>query len=247
MRYGEPSIADALARLAARGVSRITVFPLYPQYSGAATESSIEAVRDVAAEAGIAIPLDIVPAFFDHPRFLEASVEAIAPTLQEANAERTVFSFHGLPERQVRKADTSGSHCFATPDCCDDESALHFCYRAQCLATTRLLGEALVIPEEERVPAFQSRFGRDRWIKPHTDRELARLGEEGVRRVAVITPAFVADCLETLEEIGIRGAATFEEHGGDQLTLAPCLNTIEIWADGVVEIASETTPALDGS
>lgn len=243
MRYGEPAIAEALARLNEQGVRHVAVLPLYPQHSSAATESSVEAVRSAAAGSGVSI--SVVPAFFDHPRFIEAVAEAARPTLDAGAPERVVFSFHGLPERQVRKADASG-RCFTSPDCCPDGlDAGIDCYRAQCFATAQAVGDALEIAEEQRVVAFQSRFGRERWIKPHTDRVLAALAREGVRRVAVITPGFVADCLETLEEIGIRGAATFREHGGEELSLAPCVNAGDLWADALVAIARESAPLLD--
>ncbi len=243
MRYGEPAIAEALARLRERGVRDIAVFPLYPQHSSAATESSVEAVRSAAAGSGVT--LSVVPAFFDHPRFIEAVAGAARPALDAAAPERVVFSFHGLPERQVRKADTSG-RCFVDPDCClERRDGGIDCYRAQCIATAQAVDDALAIPEEQRVVAFQSRFGRERWIRPHTDRVLAELAREGVRRVAVIMPGFVADCLETLEEIGIRGAATFREHGGEQLSLAPCVNASDLWADALVAIARESNPGLD--
>lgn len=245
MRYGEPAIAEALARLREQGVRRIAVFPLYPQHSSAATESSVEAVR--AAAAGHGFTLSVVPAFFDYPRFIEAVAEAARPTLDAAAPERVVFSFHGLPERQVQKADASG-RCFVDPDCClERRDGGIDCYRAQCFATAQAVGDALAIPEEQRVVAFQSRFGRERWIRPHTDHVLAELAREGVRRVSVIMPGFVADCLETLEEIGIRGAATFREHGGEQLSLAPCVNARDPWADALVAIARESNPGLCSS
>lgn len=246
MRYGEPAIPKAIARLHAQGVTHISVFPLYPQHSAAATESSVEAARSAAA--GSAVTMNVVPAFFDDARFVDAVVEAARPTLAAAAPERVLFSFHGLPERQVRKADASGRHCFASRDCClGRRDAGINCYRAQCFATAQAVGDALEIPEEERVVAFQSRFGRERWIRPHTDRLLGELAREGVRRVAVITPGFVADCLETLEEIGIRGAATFREHGGEQLSLAPCVNASDLWADALVSIARKSNSFIDSS
>ncbi|HCU99635.1 MAG: ferrochelatase [Dehalococcoidia bacterium] len=243
MRYGEPAIPEALARLYAQGVSHISVFPLYPQHSSAATDSSVEAVR--AAAVGSPVTMNVVPAFFDHPRFIQAVAEASRPMLDDGAAERVVFSFHGLPERQVRKADRTG-RCFTESDCCFGSlNGEMECYRAQCFSTAQALGDALGIPEGQRLVTFQSRLGRDRWIKPHTDRVLAQLGREGVRCVAVITPGFVADCLETLEEIGIRGSATFREHGGEQLSLASCVNASDAWVDAVVAIARELNPSID--
>lgn len=242
MRYGEPSIAAALARLRERGIARIVVFPLYPQYSSAATGSSLERVFAAAGRLWNTPYLQVIPPFYDHPEFLDACAEVIRPVVERTDPERVFFSFHGLPERQVRKSDPTGRHCLASADCCDAiASANRNCYRAQCFATARLLGQRLGVGAERRIVCFQSRLGRDPWIRPYTDELLASEPRAGVRRAVITSPAFVADCLETLEELGMRGLETWRENGGETLELAPCVNSTDRWADAVVTIAREST------
>jgi ferrochelatase len=242
MRYGEPSIATALAALRGRGVRRIVVFPLYPQYSEATTGSTLEKLRKECTRSGWSPELHVVPPFYDRPEFLSAFVEVTLPVIERVRPEKVFISFHGLPERQILKADRSGSHCLRHDDCCDRiVDANRDCYRAQCMATARLLGDRLGLAEEQRVVCFQSRLGRTPWIRPYTDELLAEEARAGHRRAVILSPAFVADCLETLEELGIRGVATWREHGGETLELAPSLNAGDDWADAVVEIARESS------
>ena len=245
MRYGSPSIASVLRDLSRRGIERLVVFPLYPQYSSAATGSSLERVFRECARMQNTPYLQVVPPFFDHPAFIDACAAVSRPFLDRAGHELVFFSFHGLPERQVRRGDPTGAHCLAAADCCERPSvATRFCYRAQCLATARLLAGALGVPEGRRVVAFQSRLGRDPWIGPQTDLVLAEKARAGVKRAAILSPAFVADCLETLEELGIRGRETWHASGGETLDVVPCLNADDRWADAVVRIARETCPEV---
>ena len=245
MRYGSPSIGDALAAFAKRGVRRIVVFPLYPQYSSAATGSSVEAVFRAAAGEWNAPQLAVVPPFFDHPRYIASFVEAARPCIREVEPERVFFSFHGLPERQIRKSDRSGAHCLRSAECClRPGDALGDCYRAQSFLTARLVGDALGVPEEQRIVSFQSRLGRTPWIQPFTDVEIRETARRGVKRAVVVVPSFVADCLETLEEIAIRADADWRAHGGETLRLVPSLNDRDSWADAVVAIAREASPWL---
>ena len=240
MRYGRPSIASALERLRRADVDRIVVFPLYPQYSSAATGSSIEKVYRAAARLWNTPTLQMVPPFYDHPSFIECCVEVARPHLEEIDPEVVFFSFHGLPERQVHKSDDTGGHCLSSQDCCSRlVTANRNCYRAQCFATARLLAERLGIPPEKREVCFQSRLGRDPWIRPYTDELFVEHPRRGVKRAAVLSPAFVADCLETLEELGIRGVEQWREHGGEVLRVVPCLNAADAWADAVIAIARE--------
>ena len=147
-----------------------------------------------------------------------------------------------MPERQILKADRSGARCLRRPDCCERiVEANRDCYRAQCFATARLLGDRLGLDEERRVVCFQSRLGRTPWIRPYTDELLAEEARAGRRRAVILSPAFVADCLETVEELGIRGVETWKEHGGEELVLAPSLNASDDWADAVVSIAAESS------
>jgi len=240
MRYGQPSVASGLEELRDNGVQRIVVFPLYPQYSSAATGSSIEKVFACASELWNVPPLQFVPPFYDHPAFIEAKAAVARPYLERADYEKIFFSFHGLPERHVRKSDATGKHCLCAEDCCERivEANVN-CYRAQCFATARLLADRLGVPEDMRILCFQSRLGRDPWIRPYTDELVEQQARAGVKRALIMSPAFVADCLETIEELGIRAADSFRAAGGESLELVPSLNARDDWADAVVAIARE--------
>ena len=232
MRYGTPSIADALRDLKRRGVDRIAVFPLYPQVASASSGTVLEKVFIEAGREWNVPDLVTVPAFFDDPGFIAAWEAVGRPVLERVNPDHVLFSFHGLPERQVRKADPSGSHCLTHVTCCDALGAVNRnCYRAQCFRTARAMALALKLPAGGYTVAFQSRLGRDPWIKPYTDHLLREFPDKGVKRLVVFCPAFVADCLETLEEIGIRGRETFLGAGGDGFAMAPSLNTHPRWVE----------------
>jgi ferrochelatase len=241
MRYGEPSIAGAIERLVESGVRRATVLPLFAQQSEAATGSAVARAREVAAQRGIA--LEVVPPFFAQPTYLDARAASIRPYLDPA-WDRIFFTFHGLPERQVRCADASGSHCFARPDCCAALGEVNRgCYRAQCLATARELARRLGLAPDAWTACFQSRLGREPWLAPYTDQALAEAARAGARR-ALVVPSFVADCLETLEELGMRGREIWRENGGDELALVPALNSGERWVEALVAIAADGSPAF---
>lgn len=240
MRYGEPSIASALQGLRAQGVEEITVFPLYPQYASSSTGTALEEVYRLLGSAPNALPVKVVPAFYDQPGFLDAFAQVAAGSLQKAPADHVLFSFHGLPERQVRKSDETGKHCFSSASCCDQMvSANRHCYRAQCFATARALAERLELCSDQYSVSFQSRLGRTPWIKPFTDVVIPELAKKHPR-LAVICPSFVADCLETLEEVAIRAREQFVEAGGKELTLVPSLNAHPAWVKAVVETARKT-------
>ena len=242
MRYGKPSIAAALDRFRRQGIDRIVVFPLYPQYSSAATGSSIEKVFAEASKRWNTPYLQVVPPFFDHPAYIDACVGIARPLLDDAKPEKVIFSFHGLPERHCLKSDETGAHCLKSDDCCDRiVVANRNCYRAQCFATARALADRLEVPEERRVICFQSRLGRTPWIRPYTDEVVVDLARRGVRNAAILSPAFVADCLETLEELGIRAAQSFVAAGGDVLHVVPAVNADDRWADGVVTLVREAS------
>jgi ferrochelatase len=237
MRYGQPSLAAGLASLRAGDVGEILMLPLFPQYSEAATGSVLARVRELTRPAAEEAPVRALDAFYADPGFVSAWVAAAGPELDAFGPEHVLFSYHGLPERQVRAADPSGRHCLASDACCDVIGPENRnCYRAQCLATTRALAQALGLPGEGVSSAFQSRLGRTPWIRPYTDCVLPELAARGVRRLAVLCPAFVADCLETLEEIGIRARAQWHELGGEELQLVPSLNAHPLWASAVAEM-----------
>ncbi len=245
MRYGNPSIDVALDRFRNAGVDRIAVLPLFPQYAASTTGSALAEVFSRAAERWNTPPIVSLGAFFDHPAFVEAFRKIAAPVLQDFAPDHVLMSFHGLPERQLAKSDESGrARCLRADDCCATlRDANRGCYRAQCYATARGLAATLGLEEGRWEVAFQSRLGRDPWIRPYTDERIRALATEGKKRLAVLCPAFVADCLETLEEIGLRADEDFRRHGGMLLKLVPSLNADPAWIEAVAQIARESVPS----
>ena len=226
MRRQYRSIRSALERLRARGIERLVALPMYPQYSAAVTGSTRNKVIEEAGE----LDIRMAPSFYDHPMFIEALASLAQPRIEQTAPEKIFFSFHGLPSRQAKVTDDGG-----VP------------YREQCFATARLLAERLKLADDGWTVCFQSRLGRSDWIQPYTNEVLAEEARRGIRRAVVISPSFVADCLETLEELGIRALETWRENGGETLDLVPCLNSDDRWADAVVAIAREQTRWLDRS
>jgi ferrochelatase len=214
MRYRKPSIEAGLAALG--DCDRIVVLPLFPQSASSSTGTAIARVWEVAARAWRVPPIDVVPEFFRDDGFVAAWEAVARPALTAARADHVLMSFHGLPVRHIEKGDP---------------------YKEQCEETARRLAERLGLRDGQWSVAFQSRLGRTPWIEPATDRVIDELAKKGVKRVAVLCPAFVADCLETLEEIGIRGRDAFREHGGEELVLVPSLNASERWVEAVAEMA----------
>lgn len=237
MRYGNPSIEAALTKLRERGADRVVVFPLYPQYSSASTGSSVEEVFRVAAPLWVTPNFSFVEPFYDEPAFLDAFAARGRPFLDDLKPDQVLFSFHGLPERHVRKSDPTGRHCLESSGCCDRiVAANRHCYRAQCFASARGIAARLGLPEDGYRVTFQSRLGRTPWIRPYTEDVIPELARAGAKRLLVLCPAFVADCLETLEEIGQRAEELFKESGGEVLRLVPSLNSEPAWADAVVAL-----------
>ncbi len=247
MRYGNPSIAAGLERLRDQSCDQLIVLPLYPQYAASSTGSTVEKVYRTAATLWNTPYVAIVPPFYDHPAFLSAFAEVGEPTLAELAPDHVLFSFHGLPERHVT-ASADPKHCLARADCCEqliDQN--RNCYRAQCFATARGLAARLGLGDEHGVEqrwsiAFQSRLGRTPWIRPYTDEVIPALAKRGVRKLAVFCPAFVADCLETLEEIGMRAREDFLAAGGERLELVPSLNSHPSWVAAVEQLVREQLP-----
>jgi ferrochelatase len=236
MRYGQPSLAAAVARLCEARPESICVLPLFPQYSTAATASALARVAELLPPN--APPVRSVRDFYAQPGYVAAVADAARPELEEFAPDHVLFSFHGLPERQVKATDPSAAHCLASASCCDAIGEHNgACYRAQCAATTRAVVAALGLAPERTSLAFQSRLGRAPWITPHTDVVIPQLAERGVRRLAVLCPSFVADCLETLEEIGIRAREQWREVGGEALHLVPCVNRHPTWVAAVAQLA----------
>ena len=240
MRYQHPSIADALARLMAAGVRRVVVLPLFPQNADSSTGTALLRVRELVAKLPSPPELVEVPPFYDDAGFLDAFAAVGRDAIATAKPDHIVFSFHGLPERHVRKTDRSGvgGHCLASPGCCDTMvDANRDCYRAHCYVTARALAARLGLAAGSWEVTFQSRLGRTPWIPPYTDEIIPARAREGKRRMLVFCPAFVADCLETLEEIGMRAKQDFVAAGGTDLTLVPSLNATAPWVAAVAALA----------
>jgi ferrochelatase len=237
MRYQNPSIASALRRALETPLERLVVVPLFPQYSSAANGSAIEEVMDALTGDWNIPSVRVLADFHDHPGFIAAQAELARQTLADFDADQVVMSFHGLPERHVKKSWAPGfDGCDLDAPCPAVGPGNRYCYRAQCYATARALAAELGLGADDYVVCFQSRLGRDPWIKPYTDVLLPELAAKGARNIAVLCPAFVADCLETLEEIGIRAREDWAAAGGEALRLVPCVNAEPAWADAVAEM-----------
>ena len=223
MRFGAPSLADGLAALGA--TDEVCLVPMYPQHADSTRTTTIEHVRALTDR-----PVHVMPPFFGNRAFVDAMAARVRETMEPG--DHVLFSYHGLPERHLTRADATGSHCLQSEDCCEQPSAAHgTCYRHQCRETTRALVTRLGI--ERYSMSFQSRLGRLPWLRPYTDEVLAELPVQGVRHLTVAGPAFTADNLETLEEIGMRGRDTFLGAGGEAFRLAPCVNDDVDWARAI--------------
>lgn len=240
MRYGNPSMATALEALRAKGVDELVVFPLYPQEADSTT-GTVRAWLDAHLAAHWPqVKVRYVPPFFREEGFLDAFVQVARPVLAAAKPEHVLFSFHGLPKKHLRRVSPA---CRADDECCAalGEANAH-CYRAQALHTARQLASRLALAEGGWTATFQSRLGGG-WIGPFTDATVDALAARGVKRLAVMCPAFVADCLETLEEIGLRAREQFRQQGGEELVLVPSLNAHPAWVRAVLELAGRASPA----
>lgn len=247
MRYGQPDLAAGFRELLKQGVKRILLVPLYPHYALSTFETVAVAARQALRRMNSKVKLEVLKPFYDHPAYLTALVESARPYLAQAH-DHLLFSFHGVPERHLRKTDPTRKHCLSSPDCCSTPSPAHTtCYRRQVFETTRLFSEQADLDRARTSLAFQSRLGRDPWLTPFTDAEITRLAQSGVRRLLVICPAFIADCLETLEEIGIRGKETFLAAGGETFQLIPCLNDQPAWISALRRLIGEALAGFDSA
>lgn len=229
MRYGAPSLEKALDKLSA--CQEITVLPLYPQYSSAATGSSIEEVMRILYQKAVIPSLHIIRDFYEHPAYIASQSEVIGKHLSKQC--HLLFSYHGIPERHIIQG---GCKPVCSKDCSFVTPKNQACYRAQCYETSRLLAEKLSLCPQQYSTAFQSRLGKTPWIKPYTDEILSELIGKGIENLAVACPSFTVDCLETLEEIGIRLKEQWIYLGGKEFILIPCLNTNKSWVKAVIEM-----------
>ena len=237
MRYGEPSISTRLLELAKQGIKTVTFAPLYPQFADSTTTTAIAEAQQCIKKHNLELTLNIVQPFYANPIYIQALAKSAEAELQQ-DFDHLLLSFHGLPERHLKKTDPTGSHCLSDKSCCEtaSQAVLDTCYRAQCMRSAKLFAEQAGLRPEQWSVSFQSRLGRAKWIEPYTDATLQALAQRGVKKLLVMSPAFVADCIETLEELGIEGREEFIAAGGEELVLIPCLNAQEHWAEALTEI-----------
>jgi protoporphyrin/coproporphyrin ferrochelatase len=234
MRYGHPSMEEAYERLLKKmpDLEEVIAIPLYPHYAMASYETAVEHAKEVHRRKKYTFSLDFIPPFYNEPAYLRALSEHIRPYLA-AEYDHILFSYHGVPARHIKKTDVTGCHCLQSAACCETPSPAHArCYRHQCFTTTREMVRFLDIPEGKYSNSFQSRLGKG-WLEPFTDIRLEEMPKEGIKKLLILCPAFVSDCLETLEEIAIRGKETFMGAGGEAYTMIPCLNTAPLWVDAL--------------
>ncbi|MBB6326105.1 ferrochelatase [Algoriphagus iocasae] len=240
MRYQSPSIESALEELMKAKVKKIIVVPLFPQYASATNGSVIDKVMEIARGWQIIPEITFISNFIEHPLFVKAWKELGQEMMEKREYDRYLFSYHGLPERQIKKGSVD-NYC-QLGGCCNKYGPNNqFCYRAQCFQTTRLIAEQLGLPAEKVVTCFQSRLGNDPWVQPYTEDMIKKLSGEGVKKVLVFSPAFVADCLETTVEVGQEYKEQFEEQGGEHWDLVPSLNSRDTWVDCVVDLVHSKT------
>ncbi len=230
MRYGQPTILSGLQKLHDQGVTEVMLFPLYPQHAMASTVTIEVLAEELRAKHFPNMKFTKVPAFYNKPDYIQNLADSIKRQLDTFDYDHLLFSYHGIPERHIRKTDITKSHCKINGTCCVTSSPAHqFCYRHQCFETTRQVVELLGIPSDKYSQTFQSRLAGDKWLEPYTDVEINKMPAKGIKKLAVVTPAFVADCLETLEEIAMEANHQFKENGGEEFLAIPCLNDDDNW------------------
>jgi ferrochelatase len=237
MRYQNPSIRSAVINLKERGVDDVLLIPLFPHYAMSSYETAVVRVQEVAKQIAPDMKITVQPPYGDAPDYIAAMVAGASEYLKQ-DYDHLLFSFHGVPERQIKKSDPTGRHCLTVKDCCKTPGEAHkYCYRHQCYRTAEEFAKAAKLPDGKWSVAFQSRLGKDPWLKPYTDFELERLAKAGVKKMLIMSPAFVSDCLETIEELGIRGKETFVGAGGQDYQLIPCLNEHPAWINALENMA----------
>lgn len=234
MRYGHPSMEEAYQRLLQREpqLEEVIAIPLYPHYAMASYETAVEYAQEIHRRKKYSFRLTFIKPFYNDSHYLQALSEHIRPWLKQPY-DHILFSYHGVPGRHIRKSDPTGNHCLQSAGCCDTASPAHAtCYRHQCFSTTREIVRLLNIPEGKYSNSFQSRLGKG-WLQPFTDIRLEEMPKEGIKKLLILCPAFVSDCLETLEEIAMRGKETFLGAGGEEYAMIPCLNVDSRWVDAL--------------
>ncbi|WP_438972285.1 ferrochelatase [Polaribacter sp.] len=239
MRYGSPSIKTGLQELHDKGVTDVLIVPLYPQHAMATTDTILVLAEELRQEFFPQMKFNHIPAFYHKKDYIKVLGDSIKNHLEGKEWDKILFSYHGIPERHVRKSDITKNHCKPNDsvnfECCKTNSTAHeFCYKHQCYETTKQVVEYLDLQPHQYFVSFQSRLAGDPWLQPYTDKMLEKYPEEGVKKLAVVTPAFVSDCLETLEEIAMEGKEEFLKAGGDAFYAIPCINDSDDWVDVLV-------------
>ncbi len=241
MRYGNPTVKSAYDQLQKKvpDLEEVIAIPLYPHYAMSSYETAVEYAKKIHSKYKYPFKLRFVKPFYNHPYFINAITESIRPYLSQPY-DHILFSYHGIPERHVMKTDPTGSHCLKVNNCCALNSMAHAtCYRHQIIVTTNLVAERLQIPRDKYSFSFQSRLGRDEWLKPYTAKRFEEMPAEAIKKLLIVCPAFVSDCLETLEEIAVEGRESFIHSGGESLTVIPCLNTDPLWIETLAKWIGE--------
>ena len=239
MRYGNPTAEEAYAALEKRSpeINEVIILPLYPHYAMSSYETAVEHMKKVYKQKKYPFTISFVSPFYENDAYLSALAASIKPSL-EKNYDHILFSYHGVPARHIRKSDVTGCHCLQSDTCCETESPAHaFCYRHQVRTTTRLVCEKLKVSPDKYSISFQSRLGKG-WLEPFTDIRLEEMPGAGIKNLLILCPAFVSDCLETLEEIAMRGKEIFMNAGGESFMMIPCLNTNPLWVDAVEQMVN---------
>ncbi|CEN45512.1 Ferrochelatase [Capnocytophaga canimorsus] len=236
MRYGNPSLEFGLSQLQKQGVTQVLVMPLYPQYAMATTQTIEVLADDLVKTKFKNLEITKFPAFYDRKEYIDALTSVTKSFLKDFDFDHLLFSYHGVPERHIKKTDKTGKHKKIVDNqyCCQPKTPeATYCYRTHCFETTRQLVERLGLKQSQYSQAFQSRLGIDKWLEPFTSDRVEELAKNGVKKLAVITPAFVTDCIETLEEIEMEAGKDFIENGGEVFKMVPCLNDDDSWADAI--------------
>jgi ferrochelatase len=246
MRYGNPTPEAAFEKLVSENpdLEEVVLVPLYPHYAMSSFETAVVHVQSAYSKKKYSFSLKVLQPFYNHPKYIDALANSLQPFLSH-QYDHILFSYHGIPERHVRKMDVTKSICLVKENCCDISSEVHStCYRHQVFTTTKLTAQKLGMKKGTYSTSFQSRLGADAWLKPYTVEQLTQFPNQGIKRLLILCPAFVSDCLETLEEIQMEGRETFLNNGGEEFTVVPCLNNNADWIAALSELVMGTFSSI---
>ncbi len=238
MRYGNPSMNDVLKKMSQKNYDELYIFPLYPQYASATSGSTIEKAFKIIKKWWVIPEIKVIGQFYNNTNYIDCIINR-SKQFEISNYDHIVFSYHGLPERHVNKVYQDNTIC--DEHSCEEginESNTH-CYKATCYATTKMLAAKLALDPAKYTTCFQSRLGKTPWITPYADQTIKKLGNEGQKKILIFSPSFVADCLETIIEIGETYSNLFKENGGEKLDMVPSLNNEDDWSNGLFNIIKE--------